>query len=162
MTYLVIARSNATSNPAASRSAHLGRFRKQRPKKRPFVTDEATGLFCKSHRLLDVWIGGSVLAVLFIGGEARKAEHRQSDVTCSFGRQKIAVMSAAEPRHQVKPHRAVSLEVGQLVQCDLVTQVTSNHPVVLQRKVEWALDRCANDCLARPVTPVVTAPPPPE
>src|ERR1700722_19006109 len=47
-------------------------------------------------------------------------------------------MDTAEPRHQVKPHCTVSFEVGELVRIDLVTQVTSNHPVVLQRKVERA------------------------
>jgi hypothetical protein len=62
----------------------------------------------------------------------------QGDVTLSFGWQKVAVMDAAEPRHQVKPHCTVSFEVGELVGADLVTQVTSNHPVVLQRKVERA------------------------
>src|SRR6202040_2374201 len=110
----------------------------QRPEKRPFITDEATRLFCEGYRLLNLWIGACVLAVLFVGREARKAKHRQGDVTLSFGWQKVAVMDAAEPRHQVKPHCTVSFEVGELVRIDVVTQITSNHPVVLQRKVEQA------------------------
>src|SRR5882724_4728743 len=45
-------------------------------------------------------------------------------------------MDAAEPRHKVKPHCTISFEVGELVRIDLVTQVTSNHLVVLQRRLE--------------------------
>src|ERR1700682_953315 len=106
----------------------LSRFRNQWPEKRPFPAR----FFCKGYRLPNVWIGASVLAVLFVGREARKAKHRKGDVTLAFGRQKVAVMDAAEPRHQVKPHCTVGFEVGELVRIDLVTQVTRNHPVVLQ------------------------------
>src|SRR5882757_5271083 len=109
------------------RSRGLSRFRKQWPEKRAFITDEAARLFCEVYCLLNVWIDGSVLAVLFVGRKTRKAEHRQGDVARSFGWQKVAMMDAAEPRHQLKPHGAVSFEVGELVQMDLVTQVTSNH-----------------------------------
>ena len=58
--------------------------------------------------------------------------------------QEVAVMDTAEPWHQVKPHCTVSFEVGELVRIDLVTQVTSNHPVVLQFKIEQA-PRCTLD-----------------
>src|ERR1700694_3219721 len=123
-------RVNADPYPALDRS------RKQWPKKGPFITDEAARLFCEGYGLLNIRIRTSVLALLFVGGEARKAKHRQGDVTLSFGWQKIAVMDAAEPRHQVKPHCTVSFEVGELVRIDFVAQVTSNHSVVLLRKVE--------------------------
>src|ERR1700687_4222695 len=93
----------------------LSRLRKQWPKKRPFITDEAARLFCEGYRLLNVWIGTGVLAVLFVGRKARKAEHRQGDVTRSFGWQEVAVMNAAKPRHQIKPYCTVSFEVGEPV-----------------------------------------------
>jgi hypothetical protein len=47
-------------------------------------------------------------------------------------------MDATELRHQVKPHCTVSFKVSELIRIDLVTQVTSNHPAALQRKVERA------------------------
>src|ERR1043166_1074051 len=111
------------------------RLRKQGPEKRPFIADEATCLSCEVDRLLHVRIGGGVLAVLLVGGKARKAEHRERDVTLSFGWQKVAVMDAAEARHQIKPHRTISLEFGELVRTKLVTHVTCNHPRLLRRKV---------------------------
>src|ERR1700731_2541639 len=111
-------RVNADPRPA------LSRFRKQWPEKRPFITNEAARLFCEGYRLLNVWIGASVLAaVLFVGREARKAKHSQGDVALSFGWQKVAVKDAAEPGHQVKPHCTVSFEVGEFVRIDFVAQV---------------------------------------
>jgi hypothetical protein len=110
----------------------LGRFRKQWPEKRPFVTDETARFLCKGNRLLNVWINCSVFAVLFVGREARKAEHRQGHVTFSFGWQKVAVMDTAEPRHQIKPHCAIRLKVGDPVRMHLVSQVTCNHAVIIQ------------------------------
>jgi hypothetical protein len=126
----------------------LSGFRKQWSKKRPFITDEAARLFCEGYGLLNIRVGTSVLAVLFVGREAPKAEHRQGDVTLSFGWQKVAVMDAAEPRHQVKPHGTVGFEVDELVRIDLVTKITSNHSVVLQHKVVRALRDISGDGLA--------------
>src|SRR6202022_4533419 len=123
-------RVNADPYPALDRS------RKQWPKKGPFITDEAARLFCEGYGLLNIWIHTCVLAVLFVGREARKAKHRQGDVSLSFGWQKIAGMDAVEPRHQGNPHCTESFEVGELVRIDFVAQVTSNHSVVLLRKVE--------------------------
>ena len=70
----------------------LSRFREQWPEERPFIADETARLFCEGHRLRNVWIGASVLAVLFVGREARKAEHRQGHITFSFGWQKARRM----------------------------------------------------------------------
>jgi hypothetical protein len=117
----------------------LVRFRKQWPEKRTFITDEAARLSCEGHCLLNVWIGASVLTVLFVSREAGKAKHSHGDITLSFGWQKVAVMYATEPWHQLKPHCTVSFKVGELIRIDLVTQVAGNHPLLLRRKVEWAL-----------------------
>src|SRR6185295_11777637 len=89
---------------------------------------EAARLHGKGYRLLNVRVFSGILAVLLIGGKARKAEHRQGNIAIAFGRQEVAVVNSAEPRQQFKPHRAVSLELGDLAQRNLITQITGNHP----------------------------------
>src|SRR5262249_23598258 len=98
-------------------------LRKQWPEKRSFVAGEAARLPGESHGFLNVRIVFRILAVLFIGRQTRKAEHRQRYVALAFGWQKVAVMDATEPRHQVDPHGTVGLELGDLAQRDLITQI---------------------------------------
>src|ERR1700704_1025089 len=76
----------ATWEPEATRKnpdlcPALDRSRKQWPKKGSLITDEAARLFGEGYGLLNIRIRTSVLAVLFVGREARKAKHRQGDVT---------------------------------------------------------------------------------
>jgi len=113
--------------------------RQQRPKKGPLIADEAACFLREGNSLLNVRIHGGVLAVLLVGREARKAEHRQSDVAGPFGRQKIAVLNAAEPGEQLQPHRTIGFEVGELVRIDFITQVAGNHSIELQAGVNLTL-----------------------
>src|SRR5688572_8774334 len=85
-------RSGVTMREGGFMRSTLGHLRKQWPEKRPLVASEAAHLLCEVYRLLNIRIVGCVLAVLFVGRQARKAEHRQRDVTRSFGWQKVAVM----------------------------------------------------------------------
>src|SRR5579871_3644174 len=105
----------------------LGRFRKQWPEKRPLMAGKTARLPDEGDGLLDIRIRLGVLAVLFVGRETRKAEHRQRYVALSLGWQKIAVMRAAEARHQLQPHRSILLEIGELAQRDFVAQITGDH-----------------------------------
>src|SRR5581483_4114344 len=74
-----------------------------------------------------------------IGGEAREAEEGERDIAFAFGGQKIAVMRAAEARHERQPHLRILFKLRDLLIVDDVTNIAGDHVVSLQ----W---QCARDC----------------
>src|SRR5262249_19841639 len=100
------------------------------PEERPFVSPETLRSCRESNRFLHIRIGGGSLAILFVGGEAREAEHRQRNVARAFGRQEVTVVDTAETRQQTQPHPAILLKLGNLVGVDNVSNVAGYHPFV--------------------------------
>ena len=117
----------------------FGLFRKHGSEERSLKADEAASLLGEGDRFLNVRISGAVFPILFVGREAREAEHREGNVARPFRWQEVPVVDAAESRQQFQPHPAVSFEFGEFFLVDLVSQVTSDHRLMLRRATNLAL-----------------------
>jgi hypothetical protein len=75
----------------------------QRPHERPLVAHDALALVPDA-------VGCEQLAILLVPREAGKAEQRERLVTGPFGRQEVAVVSAAVPIDQLDPAAGKAFE----------------------------------------------------